>query len=71
MYRTKHRAWAQDKKKEIQDVKLTLQVTYLMLFMSSKESGTGGGWYVLAAAVETYITDVQCHVDNDTDSIVV
>ena len=38
-----------------------------MLFTSSNESGIGGGWYVLAAAVEPYIiTDVQCHVDSDS-----
>ena len=41
-----------------------------MLFMSSNESGIGGGWYVLAAAVEPYIAGVQvashqCHVNSD------
>lgn len=44
-----------------------------MLFMSSNESGIGGGWYVLAAAVEPYIAGVQvashqCHVDSDANS---
>ena len=38
-----------------------------MLFTSWNESGIGGGWYVLAAAVEPYIsTDVQRHVDSDS-----
>ena len=26
-----------------------------MLFMSSNESGIGGGWYILAAVVEPYM----------------